>query len=175
MLSEDHKLKAKLDQEIAALKRAGQGLRDAVYDLQLEESVQWSVVSSVEDLADLNLRMGQGKYEVELAVEEGFPYALPGRFATQLVRIIQEALNNARRHSGAKNVRVVLGVTGNDCWAAVEDDGRGLEHSSLRRGVGMFSMQERAEALGGEVRVESEEGKGTKVRVRLPFRHAQEQ
>lgn len=71
MLSEDHKLKAKLDQEIAPLKRAGQGLRDAVYDLRLEESVQWSVVSSVEDLVDLNLRMGQGKYEVELVVEEG--------------------------------------------------------------------------------------------------------
>lgn len=57
----------------------------------------------------------------------------------------------------------------------MEDDGRGLKHSSLRRGAGMFSMQERAEALGGEVRVESEPGKGTKVRVRLPFRHAQEQ
>jgi two-component system sensor histidine kinase NreB len=57
----------------------------------------------------------------------------------------------------------------------VEDDGRDLKHSSLRRGAGMFSMQERAKALGGEVRVESEPGKGTKVRVRLPFRHAQEQ
>ena len=174
-LSEDQQLNARLDQEIAALKRAGQGLGSAVYDLRLEESVQRSIVSSVEDLVDLNRRMGQGTYEVELVVEGGFPRTLAGRAGTELVRIIQEALNNARRHSRAKNVRVVLGVEGNDCWAEVADDGQGFESRSSRRGVGMSSMQERAEALGGEVEVESEPGKGTKVRVRLPCRYDQEE
>src|SRR5918912_1763023 len=170
-LSEDQQLNARLDQEIAALKRAAQELRSAVYDLRLEESVQRSIVSSVEDLVDLNRRIGQGRYEVELVVEEGFPRTLAGRVGTELVRIIWEALNNARRHSQAKNVRVVLGVEGNDCWAEVVDDGQGFEPRSSRRGVGMSSMQERAEALGGEVEVESEPGKGTKVRVRLPCRY----
>ena len=174
-LSEDQQLNARLDQEIAALKRAAQELRSAVYDLRLEESVQRSIVSSVEDLVDLNRRMGQGTYEVELVVEEGFPRTLSGRFGTELVRIIREALNNARRHSQAKNVRVVLGVGGNDCWAEVADDGQGFEPRSSRRGVGMSSMQERAEALGGEVEVESEPGKGTRVLVRLPCRHDQEE
>jgi signal transduction histidine kinase len=175
MLSKDQQLNARLEQEIAALKRAGQGLRSAVYDLRLEESAQRSVVSSVEDLVDLNRTMGQGRYEVELVVEEGFPRTLSGRFGTELVRIIWEALNNARRHSQAKNVRVVLGVEGNDCWAEVVDDGQGFEPRSSRRGVGMSSMQERAEALGGEVEVESEPGKGTRVLVRLPCRHDQEE
>ena len=174
-LSEDQQLNARLDQEIAALKRAAQELRSAVYDLRLEESVQRSVVSTVEDLVDLNRRMGQGIYEVELVVEEGFPRTLSGRLGTELVRIIREALNNARRHSQAKNVRVVLGVEGNDCWAEVVDDGQGFEPRSSRRGVGMSSMQERAEALGGEVEVESEPGKGTRVLVRLPCRHDQEE
>ena len=174
-LSEDQQLNARLDQEIAALKRAAQELRSAVYDLRLEESVQRSIVSSVEDLVDLNRRMGQGRYEVELVVEEGFPRTLAGRVGTELVRIIWEALNNARRHSQAKNVRVVLGVEGNDCWAEVVDDGQGFEPRSSRRGVGMSSMQERAEALGGEVEVESEPGKGTRVLVRLPCRHDQEE
>lgn len=174
-LSEDQQLNARLDQEIAALKRAAQELRSAVYDLRLEESVQRSIVSSVEDLVDLNRRIGQGRYEVELVVEEGFPRTLSGRFGTELVRIIWEALNNARRHSQAKNVRVVLGVEGNDCWAEVVDDGQGFEPRSSRRGVGMSSMQERAEALGGEVEVESEPGKGTRVLVRLPCRHDQEE
>jgi PAS domain S-box-containing protein len=174
-LSEDQQLNARLDQEIAALKRAAQELRSAVYDLRLEESVQRSIVSSVEDLVDLNRRIGQGRYEVELVVEEGFLRTLSGRFGTELVRIIWEALNNARRHSQAKNVRVVLGVEGNDCWAEVVDDGQGFEPRSSRRGVGMSSMQERAEALGGEVEVESEPGKGTRVLVRLPCRHDQEE
>jgi PAS domain S-box-containing protein len=174
-LSEDQQLNARLDQEIAALKRAGQGLRSAVYDLRLEESVQRSVVSTVEDLVDLNRRMGQGTYEVELVVEEGFPRTLSGRFGTELVRIIREALNNARRHSQAKNVRVVLGVEGNDCWAEVADDGQGFEPRFSRRGVGMSSMQERAEALGGEVEVESEPGKGARVLVRFPCQHDQEE
>ena len=175
MLSKDQQLNARLEQEIAALKRAGQGLRSAVYDLRLEESAQRSVVSSVEDLVDLNRTMGQGRYEVELIVEEGFPHTLPGRLGTELVRIIQEALNNARRHSEAKNIRVVLGLEGNVCWAEVEDDGRGFEPSSPRRGVGTSSMRERAEAFGGEVEVKSEPGKGTRVQVRLPFRQDQEE
>ena len=174
-LSEDQQLNARLDQEIAALKRAAQELRSAVYDLRLEESVQRSIVSSVEDLVDLNRRIGQGRYEVELVVEGGFPRTLSGRAGTELARIIREALNNARRHSQAKNVRVVLGVEGNDCWAEVADDGQGFEPRSSRRGVGMSSMQERAEALGGEVEVESEPGKGTRVLVRLPCRHDQEE
>ena len=174
-LSEDQQLNARLDQEIAALKRASHRMRSAVYDLRLEESVQRSVVSTVEDLVDLNRRMGQGTYEVELVVEGGFPRTLSGRAGTELARIIREALNNARRHSQAKNVRVVLGVEGNDCWAEVVDDGQGFEPRSSRRGVGMSSMQERAEALGGEVEVESEPGKGTRVLVRLPCRHDQEE
>ena len=174
-LSEDQQLHERLDQEIAALKRATQGLRSAVYDLRLEESAQRSLVSSVEDLVDLSRTMGQGRYEVELVVEQGFPCTLSGRLGTELVRIIQEALSNARRHSQAKNIRVVLGVEGNDCLAEVEDDGRGFEPDSSRRGVGMSSMRERAEALGGDVEVESEPGKGTRVRARLPLRHDREE
>ena len=175
MLSKDQQLNARLEQEIASLKRAGQGLRSAVYDLRLEESAQRSLVSSVEDLVDLNRTMGQGRYEGELIVEEGFPHTLPGRLGTELVRIIQEALNNARRHSEAKNIRVVLGFEGHVCWAEVEDDGRGFEPNSPRRGVGTSSMRERAEAFGGEVEVKSEPGKGTRVQVRLPFRQDQEE
>jgi len=167
--SEEPQLNDWLDKEITSLKRAVQSLRSAVYDLRLEESGQRSVVSSVEDLVELNRGMGQDRYEVELVVEEGFPRTLPGSIGTELVRIIQEALNNARRHSQAKNVRVVLGLERNGCWAKVEDDGQGFEPRSSRRGVGMSSMRERAEALGGEVEVDSESGKGTRVRVRLPF------
>ena len=93
-------------QQIAALKRATHSLRRAVYDLRLEESAHKSIVSSLEDLVELNRRMSRGRYEVELSVQEGFPHTLPGsrRYATELVRIIQEALNNARRHSQASKV-----------------------------------------------------------------------
>ena len=85
----------------------------------------------------------------------------------ELLRIVQEALTNARRHSGARRVGVTLWVEGNDLVAEVSDDGRGFEMETAP-GIGLRSMRERAAALGGELEVQSEPGEGTWVRLRAP-------
>ncbi|MDP9457698.1 MAG: ATP-binding protein [Actinomycetota bacterium] len=84
---------------------------------------------------------------------------------------MQEALSNARKHSGAENVRVTLRVERDDLVAEVEDDGRGFDPGTGRVGVGMRSMNERAAALGGKLEVESGPGKGTRVRFRILLRN----
>ena len=84
-----------------------------------------------------------------------------------MLRILQEALTNARRHSGAKSVLVSLRSEGNDLVAEVSDDGGGFRPHTTP-GVGLRSMQERAVSLGGTLEVESEPGKGTRVWVRVP-------
>jgi signal transduction histidine kinase len=86
-------------------------------------------------------------------------------------RVIQEALTNARRHSGARNVRVCLRVEEGDLVAEVADDGGGFGAES-DPGVGMSSMRERALRLGGELEVESVPGEGTRVRLRVPMHDA---
>jgi signal transduction histidine kinase len=84
------------------------------------------------------------------------------------LRVLQEALTNARRHSGANSVLVSLRSEGNDLVAELSDDGRGFEPETVP-GVGLRSMRERAIALGGTLEFESEPRNGTRVRLRVPM------
>jgi signal transduction histidine kinase len=95
---------------------------------------------------------------------------LPPMVEEEVYRIVHEALNNALKHSGAGSVSVTLSRDGE--WVQVEivDDGRGFDTSSTgdAGGVGLASMRERAEALGGSVTVVSAPHKGTEVLLRVP-------
>ena len=150
-----------LEQELAALRRAVGGLRNAVYDLRLGSEDQ-SLLRSLESLVELNRQMAPDR-TLELVVEDSFPTELAN---VELMRIVQEALVNVRRHSGASWARVTLGREGGEIWAEVEDDGRGFE-SRKGVGIGLTGMRERAHALGGELEIESEPAKGTKVCFRV--------
>ena len=91
-----------------------------------------------------------------------------------LYRIVQEALTNALRHSGARKIRVRLERCDGAVVAAVSDDGVGfdvdtvLAHQDGEHGLGLFGMRERAEYVGGRVEIDSEEGQGTTVRAAVP-------
>ena len=86
----------------------------------------------------------------------------------QLWRVLQEALTNVRRHSRARKVSVVLKTEGEDMIAEVSDDGRGFGPEA-EPGGGSKSMRERAAAVGGDLQIESEPGRGTTVRLRAPL------
>ena len=92
---------------------------------------------------------------------------------TQILRIIQEALWNIRKHSHAKTVRILIRDNQDDrCHILIEDDGVGINtqvYGSPGEHVGLTIMRERAAKIGGELRVESEPGEGT--RVVLEIRH----
>ncbi len=170
MLSEDPNLNERIDGQIEALKRTAQGLREAVYDLRPAGAEDRPLPERLETLVEESSRMSPG-CDIRLEVEEGFPAVPPGEGATELLRIVQEALTNARKHSGAENVRVSLKTEGTDLVAEVEDDGRGFVPGTGRAGVGLRSMRERVAALGGKLEVESEPGKGTRVDLRITLRN----
>ena len=90
----------------------------------------------------------------------------------QLIRIIQEALTNVRKHAEACHASVSLERTPEGLEVTIADDGRGFDPAEVQaRGRGSFglqTMEERAAAVGGVVRVESGPGKGTRVVVRFP-------
>ncbi|WP_326819391.1 GAF domain-containing sensor histidine kinase [Streptosporangium sp. NBC_01639] len=91
--------------------------------------------------------------------------------ATEVVvlRVAQEALHNASRHSAARAVGVWLGCRGDRVILEVRDDGAGFDVTAATgRGLGIPSMQDRAQALGGSVSVTSEPGRGTLVRMEVP-------
>jgi signal transduction histidine kinase len=87
-----------------------------------------------------------------------------------LYRVAQEALHNALRHSGARQIRVSLAVRQRRVVLEVADDGRGFAaHPSSRpAGLGLSSMRERAGAVGGTLTIRSAPGAGTRVRLSVP-------
>jgi signal transduction histidine kinase len=106
--------------------------------------------------------------EVEVDVQaENVPDDLPDDYNVTIYRLVQEALNNAVRHSGAHNARVR--VTQNDGLIRVEvsDDGRGFD-PARSRGMGILGMDERVRRLGGRLDFQSAPGKGTTVVAELP-------
>ncbi|WP_240777288.1 GAF domain-containing sensor histidine kinase [Nonomuraea basaltis] len=83
-----------------------------------------------------------------------------------VLRVAQEALHNALRHSGAGRVLVRLVIEDGKLALTVSDDGSGFEQAESR-GLGLVSMRDRAESVGGVMTVESDPGQGTTVRVEV--------
>jgi PAS domain S-box-containing protein len=112
-------------------------------------------------------------FHVQLNLPDTLPLVLASaQVETHLTYIIREALSNARRYSGEKDVRLTIKVDDKFIQAIVEDHGVGFEYlgPERRKGshFGMTIMSERAEQVGGSVEVESAPSKGTRVTVRLP-------
>ena len=154
-----------LGEELEALRRASSGLRSAIYDLRRENERPF--LESVESLVELN-QLATPEREIRLVVEEGFNVGLSGNASVELLRILQEALANVRRHSGARNVEVGLQTDGEAILLEVTDDGRGFDPMVAQGGVGLVGMRERVEELGGQIALESRPGEGTGVTVRVP-------
>jgi two-component system sensor histidine kinase UhpB len=89
--------------------------------------------------------------------------------ADELYRIAQECLTNCLKHSGARNVDVVLAEVGDRYLFTVDDDGRGLS-GDVPPGLGLATIRERAQLLGGTCSIASESDAGTRVEVSIPRR-----
>ena len=87
-------------------------------------------------------------------------------------RMIQESLNNIVRHSGAHRATVTISRVAEAVEIRVEDDGEGLskhrESAADGQGLGLIGIRERARLVGGDVRIESRQRRGTSIIVRLP-------
>lgn len=111
----------------------------------------------------------QGGAPVEFVAEGSFGQ-LRKDTKTALYRIVQEALRNIRRHAQADHVSIRLERNGSDVELQIRDNGCGFDcaQPGLRRGLGLFSMQERARLIGGRFMLDSRPGEGTKMDISLP-------
>src|SRR5919204_1990242 len=97
-----------------------------------------------------------------------------------LIRIVGEALRNVAQHAGASNAKVVLRYQEEQVAVTIEDDGKGFASDELdtaeeRGHYGIVGMRERAEGVGGQLVVRSEQGRGTIVRASIPYRAPSEE
>lgn len=89
--------------------------------------------------------------------------------ATHLYRIVQEAVNNARRHGRAGHISINVGKVNSSLELVVRDDGAGLDPARNPAGLGLHIMDYRARSIGGSLTVESAPGAGTRVRCEVPL------
>lgn len=164
-----------LEDTADALRRSVEGLRVAIFELRLSETLERSFASSMQALLEVNRRMARQRFTVEMSVADEFPQDIPESKAKELVRIVQEALSNARRHASPSHVWIELGIDGETAWAQVTDDGRGFVPADSGGGVGMSSMRQRALDLGGEIEIESQPGRGTRMRFEIPLERLNEE
>ncbi len=97
---------------------------------------------------------------------------LSPRCEVQVIRVIQEALTNVRKHSGARSAIVHVTESETGTTFVVEDDGQGFDAVSQfdRDGFGLYTMRERMALLNGSLTVESQPGRGTRVIAEVPER-----
>jgi two-component system, NarL family, sensor histidine kinase UhpB len=154
-----------IGRQVGALKRAVAGLRNAIYDLRRESVGERPLVRAVRSVVELNRQISDG-CQFELVVDEAFPSVNLGPAGVEVVRVVQEALANVRRHSGARHAVVTLGMTNGEVLVEIEDDGRGFGPETSY-GMGLTGMGERGLELGGKLEVEGREGMGTRVFLRV--------
>ena len=101
--------------------------------------------------------------------EHDVPAQLPMPMTICLYRLLQESLGNIRKHANAKHVAVSLSGLGGQIELRVSDDGSGFNSSEHKKGLGLTSMQERVRPLRGHVCIDSKQGRGTVVSVKIPL------
>jgi PAS domain S-box-containing protein len=101
-------------------------------------------------------------------VHEGDLKRIPETVCFTLFRVLQEAMSNVAKHSGADRVAVTLGVNGDQAVLRVKDEGRGFEIGS-DRGLGLISMRERLRLVGGTLQVSSSSLQGTDIQAVVPI------
>jgi two-component system sensor histidine kinase UhpB len=151
-----------IEQAIGRVRTLATELRPAVLDdLGLVPAIEW-------EIQQFTLRTG-----VECALDlPAQPPVLDSERATDVFRILQEALTNVARHAGARRVEVRLWADPRRLELEVRDDGRGIGSAEAadRRSLGLLGMRERALRWGGGMEVGPRHGGGTCVRLTVPLR-----
>jgi signal transduction histidine kinase len=149
-------VKAESQNAISEIRRVVDGLRPSALD-------QLGLVSALQEFVVQN---GNGRVRITFQAPDALP-ALPAAVEVAAYRIVTEAVTNSVRHANAQICTIHLSVN-HDMILEVQDDGRGLP-IDFHYGVGLISMQARAEELGGTFSVKSEPGHGTQVISCIPI------
>jgi signal transduction histidine kinase len=158
---------ARVGQLRGELTRIVDDLRLSIFDLRSQVSRSTGLGSVLGDyLSEVGLRSGTA---VHLTLDET-PDRLRLEVEEQLLRIVQEAVTNARKHAGAANLWVTCHVRPPAAHLVVEDDGSGMHSTGRSEGFGMSIMRERAHRIGATINLSERIEGGTRVSVRLNTR-----
>ena len=150
---------------LASLRKIVYGLRPSILDdLGLIPAIRWYARTNLEEAG----------IRVELHTDEDMS-PISSHLISTIFRIAQEAINNIVRHSKATEVDISLHQQGAEIFLEVSDDGQGFDMANVRdealqlQHLGLLGIQERAELVGGDLKICSKPGTGTKVHVSVPL------
>jgi PAS domain S-box-containing protein len=149
-----------IDETVLAVRQIATDLRPGLLDhLGLVAAIEWHVhefTRRTDIVCDLDLE------EIKPVLEDGL--------ATQLFRVIQEALTNIARHAQATQLTITLTTDIQTIILCIEDNGRGIQQNEMNssKSLGLLGIRERALAYGGQFQIQGQNGKGTRLEVRIP-------
>jgi signal transduction histidine kinase len=172
---DDKAAERQLQELVGAAREAYTDAREVIVGLRMNGVPERGLAELADEYVERFRR--QSGVAAELVVASSWwADALPAKVKVQALRIIQEALTNARKHARASRVVVSLETENDTAVISVEDDGCGFMLSRLLRPdfsrYGLRTMRERAQAVGGSLRIESAPGKGTSIIAILPLSEA---
>jgi signal transduction histidine kinase len=135
-----------------------------------EEELKYGLPAALETLTETSVPDG---VDVNFALS-GDGSTIPKPVGVQVYLVMREAVRNAVKHSDCGRIGIRLEVGNGKVFGRVEDDGEGFDPEAVGKaspswGVGLRSMAERAEMVGGKLRVDSRPGAGTRVEIRAPL------
>jgi two-component system, NarL family, sensor kinase len=129
-----------------------------VLDMGLTQSIQ----------RELNIIDSAGTIKCQL-IDETLDFFIPEEKEIILFRCVQEALNNAVKHSEANEIKVSLEEKNKVLTLLVEDNGKGIDTSLIEKSIGFKTMNQRALILGGSFEAKGYPGKGSQIQFLIPF------
>ena len=136
-------------------------LSQALHPVMLDES-------GLESTLDWYIPTVERQAGIDISYEKsGTPFFVDGHAAIHVYRVLQEALNNVTRHSGAREAWVRLQFMPESLQLEVEDHGSGFELQAVKQGIGLVAMRERAELLGGTIEFLKPHSGGSLVRLKI--------
>jgi PAS domain S-box-containing protein len=155
------------------VKDAHADVRESILNLRVGSALEWSFVPALKQYLD-NFQSNYG-IRAELSLSDRIKLDILSPDAeVQLLRVIQEALTNARKHSGAHAVKVIIEQDKKQVHITITDDGRGFNVNQAGTATGshfgLVFMRERIEQIGGSLKIDSMPGAGTVVELYAPIR-----
>lgn len=155
----------KIERSIQLVSKAINDLRDLSRSLNGDKIADLGLQDAIDN--ELKIIRNTGLMHTNLTAE-GTPYVLQNQHEMVIFRIVQESLNNAVKHSKAKNIHIHINYQPSHCSITIADDGEGFNANLLeatQTGIGLKNMQNRANLIHANFSIESAPGKGTTVLI----------
>lgn len=166
LYEEIRSMSKKVDATIKSVRKIVTELRPEVLDhLGLKAAIEWQA-QEFQSHSGIDCKLDPHMEAIEMNNRDG---------ETAIFRILQEALTNIARHSGASKVEIFLNRKDGEITMEVRDNGRGITDADMSksRSFGLLGMRERAIFLGGDLEVTGTPGFGTSVKIQIPVKKSQ--